>query len=74
MTFSRNDLGEKTILRIEGSLDAVSTKEIRAVFDALVAEKRMAVTVDLSRLRQIDSSAVGAIVSLRKRIRGQDGR
>jgi anti-sigma B factor antagonist len=73
MRFSRNELGEKTVLRIEGSLDAVSTPEIRPVFDALVAEKRMAVTVDLSRLRQIDSSGVGAIVSLHKRIRGQGG-
>ncbi|HEY2745057.1 MAG TPA: STAS domain-containing protein, partial [Polyangia bacterium] len=37
--------------------------------DALVAEKRPAITVDLTDLRLIDSSGVGAIVSLYKRMR-----
>jgi anti-sigma B factor antagonist len=73
MTFSRSDQGEETILRIEGALDAVSTPEIRPMIDALVAEKRPAVTVDLSSLRLIDSSGVGAIVSLYKRMRAQGG-
>ncbi|HEX6835710.1 MAG TPA: STAS domain-containing protein, partial [Polyangia bacterium] len=36
---------------------------------ALVAEKRPTITVDLSDLRLIDSSGVGAIVSLYKRMR-----
>jgi anti-sigma B factor antagonist len=73
MTFSRSDQGEETILRIEGALDAVSTPEIRPMIDALVAEQRPAVTVDLSSLRLIDSSGVGAIVSLYKRMRAQGG-
>jgi anti-sigma B factor antagonist len=73
MTFSRSDQGEETILRIEGALDAVSTPEIRPMIDALVAEQRPSVTVDLSSLRLIDSSGVGAIVSLYKRMRAQGG-
>jgi anti-sigma B factor antagonist len=73
MTFSRTDNGADTVLRIEGSLDAVSTPQIRPVIDALVNERRMSIAVDLSSLRVIDSSGVGAIVSLYKRIRALGG-
>jgi anti-sigma B factor antagonist len=69
MNFNRQDNGEVTVLRISGSLDALSTPELRPTIDALVAEKRSKITVDLSHLRLIDSSGVGAIVSLYKRMR-----
>lgn len=39
------------------------------MIEALVAERRSSVTVDLSQLRLIDSSGVGAIVSLYKRMK-----
>jgi len=73
MNFSRSDAGEVTVLRIEGSLDAMSTPELRPVLDAIVADKHPRVEVELSGLRLIDSSGVGAIVSLYKRIRAQGG-
>ena len=69
MNFTREDEGDVTVLRISGSLDALSTPELRPTIDALVAEKRPTITVDLSDLRLIDSSGVGAIVSLYKRMR-----
>ena len=69
MNFNREDDGDVTVLRISGSLDALSTPELRPTIDALVAEKRPSITVDLSDLRLIDSSGVGAIVSLYKRMR-----
>jgi len=69
MNFTREDNGDVTVLRISGSLDALSTPELRPTIDALVAEKRPTITVDLSDLRLIDSSGVGAIVSLYKRMR-----
>ncbi len=74
MTFVRTDNGDETTLRIEGSLDAMSTPELRPVIDALVTEKRPTVIVNLSALRLIDSSGVGAIVSLYKRMRAQGGK
>jgi anti-sigma B factor antagonist len=73
MTFSRNDQGELTLLRIEGALDAMSTPELRPVIDAIVADRRPRVEVELAGLRLIDSSGVGAIVSLYKRLRAQGG-
>lgn len=69
MNFTREDEGDVTVVRISGSLDALSTPELRPTIDALVAEKRPTITVDLSDLRLIDSSGVGAIVSLYKRMR-----
>jgi anti-sigma B factor antagonist len=41
--------------------------------DALVEERREHVVVDLSDLRLIDSSGVGALVSLYKRVRANGG-
>ena len=67
MNCSRTDNGEETVLRIEGVLDAVTTPEIRPMIEALVKDKRMSITVDVSHLRLIDSSGVGVIVSLFKR-------
>lgn len=74
MNFNRTDDGESTVLRIFGSLDALSTPELRPTIEAIVAEKRSEVTVDLSDLRLIDSSGVGAIVSLYKRMRAVGSR
>jgi anti-sigma B factor antagonist len=73
MTFERKDNGDETELFIAGSLDAMSTPELRPIIDQLVAEKRTRITVNVSALRLIDSSGVGAIVSLYKRSRSQGG-
>jgi anti-sigma B factor antagonist len=64
---------DTTVLRLQGVLDALSCPELRRVLDALVEERKPAVTVDLSKLRLIDSSGVGAMVSLYKRVRANGG-
>lgn len=71
--FSRSDEGDGTVLRIGGVLDAVTVPNIRRTLDALVAEQRRSITVDLSGLRMIDSSGVGVIVSLYKRCKAFGG-
>jgi anti-sigma B factor antagonist len=74
MMYSRTDGddGEAT-LRIEGTLDAVTAPELRPALDALVAENRQKIIIDLSSLRLIDSSGVGVLVSLFKRVRANGG-
>jgi anti-sigma B factor antagonist len=69
INFQRTDQGEETRLRIEGTLDAVTVAEIRATIDAIVDARRSRVLVDLTELHLIDSSGIGAIVSLYKRLR-----
>ena len=73
MKHSRTDTGNETVLTIEGTLDAVTAPELRSVVDDLVNEGRKEVTLDLAQLRLIDSSGVGVIVSLFKRIRANGG-
>jgi anti-sigma B factor antagonist len=67
--YRREQHGTVTILSLRGNLDALSAPELRREIDALVAEKRSPVVLDLSGLMLIDSSGVGSIVSLLKRMR-----
>lgn len=73
MTITRLDTGGETLLRIDGVLDAVTAPDIRPTLDALVAEQRRSIVVDLGALRLIDSSGVGALVSLFKRTKAYGG-
>ncbi|HKY40921.1 MAG TPA: STAS domain-containing protein [Polyangiaceae bacterium] len=60
-------------LKIRGELDALSAPELRPVLDQLVEDEARDVIVDLSELRMVDSSGVGALVSLYKRVRSYGG-
>jgi anti-sigma B factor antagonist len=62
-----------TVLRARGELDALSCPELRGVLDTLAAQEKCVVIVDLSELRLNDSSGVGLIVSLYKRVRANGG-
>ena len=73
MGHARTDTGDTTTLSIDGTLDALSAPELRPTLDALVAEERKTIVVDVSNLRLIDSSGVGALVSLLKRVRAHGG-
>jgi anti-sigma B factor antagonist len=51
----------------------LSCSELRPVLDQVAAQGNCVVTVDLSELRLIDSSGVGVLVSLYKRVRANGG-
>ena len=75
MTFTRTDKSSvECEVRIEGALDVHTAPELRAVFDAIVAAERHVVVIDLEGLSTLDSSGVGAIVSLFKRVKAAGGR
>lgn len=73
MSYTRTDTDSETVVRIDGTLDAVTAPEFRQLVDELVAESRSNITLELSSLRLIDSSGVGVIVSLFKRVRANGG-
>lgn len=73
MSYTRTDNGIETVVQFEGTLDAVTAPEFRTLVDELVAENRQSITLELSSLRLIDSSGVGVIVSLFKRVRANGG-
>lgn len=73
MVFELNTQGGVPVLRIEGELDALSVVELRPMIAQIGDERPKRMVVDLSRLRLIDSSGVGAIVSLFKQVRANGG-
>lgn len=73
MAYTRTDNGSETVVMLEGTLDAVTAPEFRTLADELVAENRKNVILDMSSLRLIDSSGVGVIVALFKRMRADGG-
>jgi anti-sigma B factor antagonist len=73
LNYSVTENGAVTELKIEGVLDALTAPELRPALNQIVAEKRMEVVADLASLRLIDSSGVGALVSLVKRVREYGG-
>lgn len=74
MNCIRTDLeGGVCQLRIQGALDALTVRDIRPLMDAVVADKPKRVIVDFDQLTMIDSSGIGAIVSLFKRIKASGG-
>lgn len=73
MNCTRTDSGTESTLVLQGALDAHTAPEIRPIFDKLVSDKRPRVTLDLLAVTMIDSSGVGAIVSLFKRLKAEGG-
>ncbi|HXU64427.1 MAG TPA: STAS domain-containing protein [Polyangia bacterium] len=73
MRFEIKNASGVTHLAIEGELDAVTVSDLRPDLEKLVKAKPTLVEVDLSTLRMVDSSGVGALVSLYKRVRAQGG-
>jgi anti-sigma B factor antagonist len=49
MKYTRTDNGDETVLEIEGTLDAVTAPDLRAVVDQLVGEQRKLVTLESLR-------------------------
>ena len=73
MSYSKTTEGDTIRLQIDAQLDSMNAPELRSVFDEIIEAHPRVVIVDLSGLRLIDSSGVGAIVSLFKRVKGYGG-
>lgn len=72
-TISREDRDEVTIMTLRGQLDALNAPNLKKDTENLVSEGRTSVVFDMSGLELIDSSGVGAIVSLFKQVRTHKG-
>jgi anti-sigma B factor antagonist len=73
MKFEISKTSDRVRLAIEGELDALTVSDLRAELDRLVDGAPLEVEVDLGHLRLIDSSGVGALVSLYKRVKAKGG-
>jgi anti-sigma B factor antagonist len=61
------------VLTIRGNLDSLTVPDIRPVIEKIVQAGTTKVALDLENLEVIDSSGIGAIVSLFKRVRSMGG-
>jgi anti-sigma B factor antagonist len=73
MDFNLDTQKETAVLTIGGELDVVSAQDLRPVIGRICADRPSKVLVDLSHLRLIDSTGVGAIVGLYKNVRAYEG-
>ncbi|HET6611976.1 MAG TPA: STAS domain-containing protein [Kofleriaceae bacterium] len=71
---SRTDQGDRTLLAIAGSLDALTAAEVMPSVDNIIDDRRREVVVDIAGLDLIDSSGVAVLVSLYKRLRARGGK
>ena len=62
------------VLRVTGSLDAMTAPDLIPVIEELAAQKRKDIAIDIAGLELIDSSGVAVLVSLYKRARAQGGK
>ena len=73
MTYATSLENDALVLYVRGELDAVTVEQIRDSLDRVATARHRSVIIDLSGLRVIDSSGVGSIVSLYKRVRAYGG-
>ncbi|MGF1756762.1 STAS domain-containing protein [Photobacterium sagamiensis] len=60
------------IVKLDGDFDALSVAEIRPDFEAITAEdQQQQIILDLRQVGFIDSSGIGAIVFLYKRLKAE---
>ena len=66
------DINSNTLIKyLDGPMDALAVESLRAELDALVNEGKQHVTLNFSKVDFIDSSGIGAIVFLFKRLSSQ---
>ncbi len=73
MEFQVGKADGAAVLRIRGELDAITSTDLRPALERLLAERHARIVVDLTNLRLIDSSGVGALVFLYKKAREYGG-
>ncbi len=71
--FRQEDQDGVIVLALKGRLDALTANDLRPTIDQLERDGKRFAIFDLFELEMIDSSGVGAIVSLFKRLRKNGG-
>ena len=67
------EIGDVTVGHLSGNLDATTAFKLKSEIEIILEQRKIDVVFNLSDLDLIDSSGVGAIVSLFKRVRQLQG-
>ena len=73
LDYDKRERDGVTVFALRGNLDALTAPTLKKDIEALLAARKINVVFDLGGLELIDSSGVGAIVSLFKRVRTLQG-
>jgi len=69
-----NQSSTELVIAFSGEMDAQGCSEVKPQIEALVAEpKALHILVDMERVNFLDSSGIGAIVYLYKRVKSNGG-
>jgi len=60
------------VIKLEGELDAITAEDARRVFSDVLDSYNKNVVIDMTNVTFIDSSGIGAIVYLYKRLKSND--
>jgi anti-sigma B factor antagonist len=71
MKCTRTDTETESTLKLEGALDARTVTEVRPIFEATANGPSRSIVVDLASLTMLDSSGIGLLVALSKRLRAE---
>jgi anti-sigma B factor antagonist len=71
--FEKAERGNTLVLSLFGNLDAMTAAQLKQEVVAISESGRTKVVVDLSTLGLVDSTGVGVLISLFKRVRAQNG-
>lgn len=63
---------QKQTLYLSGALNAAAMEHIREIFDAMAISEAKEVIIDLSKVKLMDASGVGALVFLFRRLKNAD--
>ena len=73
LSFNQSMHDDLMVLSVSGNLDSLTVPDIRPEIEKIVASGVRKVALEMSSLEVIDSSGIGAIVSLFKRVRSLGG-
>lgn len=73
MQITRSDIGEAAILRIEGWLDATTSKTFETEIHTVVSPETKRIVLDFRSVAYISSAGLRVVLALAKQLRGMQG-
>ena len=74
MDITSKDRGEVTVLELNGKLDLANAGKVKSMVKSLLERRRNLIHLDMTGVEFINSSGLGAMVSMMKEIRLHQGR
>lgn len=73
LTIDRADHDDETVMSVGGEIDVYTAPLVRERLDAVIADGRVDLVVDLSQVRFLDSTGLGVLVGRLKLTRSRGG-